>query len=65
MIEHRELRYLHHNLTLFERTWTCPNDHILDRDINASKNILEEGLRIIGAELSDYTDGGSDKTSFI
>jgi len=58
-----ECGYIHHNLTLSERTWTCPNDHILDRDINASKNILEEGLRIIGAELSDYTDGGSDKTS--
>ncbi len=28
-----------------------------------SKNILAEGLRIIGAGLSDYTDGGSDQTS--
>jgi transposase len=35
----------------------------LDRDINASKNILDEGLRIIGTELSDYTGGGLRKIS--
>jgi len=58
-----ECGYIHQALTLSERTWTCPDGHILDRDINASKNILAEGLRIIGAELSDYTDGGSDQTS--
>ena len=58
-----ECGYIYHDLTLSERTWTCPDGHILDRDINASKNILAEGLRIIGAGLSDYTDGGSDQTS--
>jgi transposase len=35
----------------------------LDRDINASKNILDEGLRIIGTGLSDYTGGGLRKIS--
>ena len=54
--------YIHHELKLSERTWTCPNGHVLDRDINAAKNILNEGLRIIGAELSDHTDGGFGKT---
>jgi putative transposase len=58
-----ECGYIYHDLTLSERTWTCPDGHILDRDINASKNILAEGLRIIGAGLSDNTDGGSDQTS--
>jgi putative transposase len=58
-----ECGHIHQDLNLSERTWTCPNGHILDRDLNASKNILDEGLRIIGRELSDYTDGGSDKTS--
>ncbi|WP_460764928.1 zinc ribbon domain-containing protein [Niabella terrae] len=39
-----ECGYIHQNLNLSERKWTCPNGHILDRDINAGKNILEEGL---------------------
>jgi putative transposase len=58
-----ECGYVHQGLTLAERTWTCPNGHILNRDVNASKNILEEGLRIMGAELSHYTDGALNKTS--
>lgn len=58
-----ECGYVHQGLTLSERTWTCPNGHSLDRDLNASKNILEEGLTIMGAELSHYTDGGLNKTS--
>ena len=55
--------YINHELKLSERTWICPSGHIIDRDINASKNILEQGLKLIGAELSDHTDGGLDKTS--
>jgi hypothetical protein len=35
----------------------------LDRDLNSSIIILLEGLRIIGVELSDYTDEGLNKTS--
>ena len=58
-----ECGWIHHGLQLSEREWTCPNDHTLDRDINAAKNILREGLNIIGAELSDNTCGGSTKTS--
>jgi putative transposase len=46
-----ECGYIHQDLPLSERTWTCPNGHISDREINASKNILAEGLRIIGAEF--------------
>lgn len=51
------------DLTLSERTWICPNGPILDRDVNASVNILIEGLRMIGAERSDYADQGSNKVS--
>jgi len=34
----------------------------LDRDLNANKNVLYEGSKLIGTELSDYTGGGSNKT---
>lgn len=53
------------NLKLNERTWTCKNGHVLDRDLNASINILNEGLRKITLSdgTSDYTNGDSNKTS--
>jgi len=36
------------NLKLSDRTWTCPCcNTILDRDLNAAKNIRDEGLRIL------------------
>ncbi len=38
-----------HKLPLDIRTWECPNcQTVHDRDINASKNIRDEGLRILG-----------------
>lgn len=39
--------YRNYNLKLIDRTWKCPSCNIEhDRDINAAKNILREGLRI-------------------
>ena len=39
--------YINQNLTLEMREWGCPSCHVkLDRDLNASKNILKEGLKI-------------------
>lgn len=44
-----ECGYVYKGLTLSEREWLCPvcgSKH--DRDVNAAKNILAEGERIIG-----------------
>lgn len=47
-----ECGWVNKNLNLSVRKWTCENGHVLDRDINAAKNILREGLKIYGQELS-------------
>jgi putative transposase len=44
--------YINQDLNLSIREWTCKNGHKLDRDLNASKNILKEGLKIYGEELA-------------
>lgn len=44
--------YINKGLTLNEREWTCPQcNSILDRDYNASMNILEQGLRDLKINL--------------
>ena len=44
--------YINQDLNLSNREWTCENGHKLDRDLNASINILKEGLKIYGEELA-------------
>ena len=48
--------YIHNGLTLKEREWTCKEcGEVLDRDVNAAINILNEGCRKnISGGTSDY-----------
>jgi putative transposase len=49
--------YVNQNLKLDIREWTCPSCKTkLDRDLNASKNILKEGIKI-SSGTDDYRCG--------
>jgi putative transposase len=50
--------YINQNLTLKIRKWQCPIcGEIHDRDLNAAKNILEEGLKYTSAGTADHERG--------
>lgn len=55
--------YIYADLKLSQRAWTCPNGHTLDRDLNAAKNILREGVALPSSGTGDYTCGDLSKTS--
>jgi putative transposase len=43
-----ECHYINNNLTLKDREWICPSCGINhDRDVNAARNILKQGLNIL------------------
>jgi putative transposase len=44
--------WINQNLKLSDREWSCKCGEKHDRDLNASKNILKEGLKIHGKELA-------------
>ena len=47
--------YKKDDLQLSDREWICPECGVIhDRDINAAKNILEEGKRIIGLSSPEF-----------
>jgi putative transposase len=54
--------WINQELNLSVREWACKNGHHLDRDENAAKNILIEGLKIISSGTGDYTGGDPNKT---
>ena len=48
--------HVNKELTLKDRQWICPQcGSIIERDYNAACNILDEGLRIIGKSIPEYT----------
>ncbi len=50
--------YINQNLNLETREWTCPScNATLDRDVNAGKNILKEGRKIISLGINDNRSG--------
>jgi len=50
--------YINHDLTLKDRDYVCPDcRNILDRDLNASINILNEGLRLYYASFEATYSG--------
>jgi putative transposase len=50
--------WINQNLKLEIREWTCSScKSKLDRDLNASKNILKEGIKIISSGTDDYRRG--------
>ena len=58
--------YINQNLKLSMREWTCPSCHTkLDRDLNASKNILNEGYKIISSGIDDYRSGGEIRPTLV
>jgi len=53
-----ECGWINQDLNLSMRHWTCKSCGVIhDRDENASRNILKEGLKNISAGTVDYTDG--------
>ena len=48
--------YINKSLTLNDRQWKCPQcGEVIERDYNATLNILDEGLRIIGSSTTEFT----------
>jgi putative transposase len=48
-----ECGWINQNLKLSDREWTCNSCGVVhDRDVNASRNILKEGLKIYGKGLA-------------
>jgi len=54
---------LNPNLTLSDRTWLCDCGAQHDRDLNASRNILAEGMRLLAAGQTDNPNARGEPVS--
>ena len=65
MTGHISIVYIRTKKQLADREWTCPVCRtILDRDVNAAQNILDEGIKILtSAGTVDYTGGEDVRTN--
>jgi putative transposase len=54
---------LNPNLTLSDRTWLCGCGAGHDRDLNASRNILAEGMRLLAAGQTDNPNARGEPVS--
>jgi putative transposase len=58
--------YINQSLKLDMREWTCPSCKTkLDRDLNASINILKEGYKQISSGTDDYRRGDEIKPTSV
>ena len=56
--------YIIDSLTLKDRDWTCPRCGVkLDRDLNAARNILRQGLNMLNRGNHGVGSGSGKKTS--
>jgi putative transposase len=51
------------NLTLSERTWLCECGTQHDRDLNAARNILAEGMRVLAAGQTESENARGEPVS--
>ena len=59
-----DCNWINQELKLSDREWTCKScGTIHDRDVNASRNILKEGLKIILSGTGNYTGGDGVRSS--
>lgn len=58
-----ECGWINQGLKLEHREWVCANGHKVDRDLNAAKNILQEGMNKLSAGTVDHTDGDDVRPS--